>query len=77
MSELANKSEEQNEAEAEVERFRKDLDPFVVAAETRPPINARRSRKKSRRPLFSSPRPVAWATSPARFCRSSAAIQAD
>jgi len=36
MSELANKSEEQNDAEAEVEHFRKDLGPFVVAAETRP-----------------------------------------
>jgi PAS domain S-box-containing protein len=34
MSELANKSEEQRDAEAEVEHFRKDLGPFVVAAET-------------------------------------------
>ena len=34
MSEMTNKSEEQKDAEAEVERFRKDLGPFVVAAET-------------------------------------------
>jgi PAS domain S-box-containing protein len=34
MSEIARKSTEQNEAEAEVEHFRKDLGPFVVAAET-------------------------------------------
>jgi PAS domain S-box-containing protein len=34
MSEIAQKSEEQNDAEAEVEHFRKDLGPFVVAAET-------------------------------------------
>jgi PAS domain S-box-containing protein len=34
MPEMTNKSEEQNDAEAEVERFRKDLGPFVVAAET-------------------------------------------
>jgi PAS domain S-box-containing protein len=31
---MTNKSEEQEDAEAEVERFRKDLGPFVVAAET-------------------------------------------
>jgi PAS domain S-box-containing protein len=34
MSEIAKKSEEQKHAEAEVESFRKDLGPFVVAAET-------------------------------------------
>ena len=34
MPEIANKSEEQNVAEAEVDSFRKDLGPFVVAAET-------------------------------------------
>jgi PAS domain S-box-containing protein len=34
MSEMTNKSDEQEDAEAEVERFRKDLGPFVVAAET-------------------------------------------
>jgi PAS domain S-box-containing protein len=34
MSEITNKSEEQKDAEAEVESFRKDLGPFVVAAET-------------------------------------------
>ena len=34
MSEIVNKSEEQKVAEAEVESFRKDLGPFVVAAET-------------------------------------------
>jgi PAS domain S-box-containing protein len=34
MSEIANKSQEQKGAEAEVENFRKDLGPFVVAAET-------------------------------------------
>jgi hypothetical protein len=34
MSEMTNKSEEQEDAEAEVERFRKELGPFVVAAET-------------------------------------------
>ena len=34
MPEIANKSEEQKVAEAEVESFRKDLGPFVVAAET-------------------------------------------
>jgi PAS domain S-box-containing protein len=34
MSEIAQKSEEQNDAEAEVEHFREDLGPFVVAAET-------------------------------------------
>jgi PAS domain S-box-containing protein len=34
MSEIANKSTEQNAAESEVEGFRKDLGPFVVAAET-------------------------------------------
>jgi PAS domain S-box-containing protein len=34
MSEMTNKSEEQNDAEAEVEHFRRDLGPFVVAAET-------------------------------------------
>jgi PAS domain S-box-containing protein len=34
MSEIPSKSEEQNDAEAEVDRFRKDLGPFVVAAET-------------------------------------------
>jgi PAS domain S-box-containing protein len=31
---MTNKSEEQKDAEAEVNRFRKDLGPFVVAAET-------------------------------------------
>src|SRR5471032_2213864 len=31
---ITNKSEEQKVAEAEVESFRKDLGPFVVAAET-------------------------------------------
>ena len=34
MSEITKKSEEQKGAEAEVERFRKNLGPFVVAAET-------------------------------------------
>ena len=34
MSEIAKKSEGQKAAEAEVESFRKDLGPFVVAAET-------------------------------------------
>ena len=34
MPELTNKSEEQKVAEAEVESFRQDLGPFVVAAET-------------------------------------------
>ena len=34
MSDDANKSRIQKAAEAEVERFRKDLGPFVVAAET-------------------------------------------
>lgn len=34
MSEITNKSEEQKAAEGEVENFRKDLGPFVVAAET-------------------------------------------
>ena len=34
MSEITNKSEEQKDAEAAVESFRKDLGPFVVAAET-------------------------------------------
>lgn len=34
MSEIPNKSEEQKVAEAEVEGFKKDLGPFVVAAET-------------------------------------------
>jgi PAS domain S-box-containing protein len=34
MAEIANKSEEQKVAEAEVEGFRKELGPFVVAAET-------------------------------------------
>jgi PAS domain S-box-containing protein len=34
MSEIANKSVEQKVAEGEVESFRKDLGPFVVAAET-------------------------------------------
>jgi PAS domain S-box-containing protein len=34
MSEIAKKSDEQEDAEAEVESFRKDLGPFVVAAET-------------------------------------------
>ena len=34
MSEIANKSIEQNTAEREVDGFRKDLGPFVVAAET-------------------------------------------
>jgi len=34
MSEITKKSEEQQGAEAEVERFRKNLGPFVVAAET-------------------------------------------
>ena len=34
MSQVLKKSEEQNVAEAEVESFRKDLGPFVVAAET-------------------------------------------
>src|ERR1022692_3921759 len=33
-SATANKSEEQKDAEAEVDSFRKDLGPFVVAAET-------------------------------------------
>jgi hypothetical protein len=41
MPEITNKSEEQKVAEAEVDSFRKDLGPFVVAAETtifrRPP----------------------------------------
>jgi len=31
---MADKSDEQKGAEAEVDRFRKDLGPFVVAAET-------------------------------------------
>ena len=34
MSEITKKSIEQKGAEAEVESFRKDLGPFVVAAET-------------------------------------------
>ena len=34
MSKIMNKSEEQKAAEAEVESFRKNLGPFVVAAET-------------------------------------------
>jgi PAS domain S-box-containing protein len=34
MSEITKKSEEQKDAEAEVERFRQNLGPFVVAAET-------------------------------------------
>jgi len=34
MSDITKKSEEQEAAEAEVERFRKNLGPFVVAAET-------------------------------------------
>ncbi|THD52667.1 MAG: PAS domain-containing protein [Bradyrhizobium sp.] len=34
MSEITKKSDEQQDAEAEVESFRKDLGPFVVAAET-------------------------------------------
>ena len=34
MSEITEKSDQQKEAEAEVETFRKDLGPFVVAAET-------------------------------------------
>jgi PAS domain S-box-containing protein len=34
MSEITKKSDEQKDAEAEVESFRKDLGPFVVAAET-------------------------------------------
>jgi hypothetical protein len=34
MSALTGKSAEQKDAEAEVESFRKDLGPFVVAAET-------------------------------------------
>ena len=34
MSEITKKSDEQKDAEAEVEGFRKDLGPFVVAAET-------------------------------------------
>src|ERR1700691_5269312 len=34
MPEITNKSEEQKDAEAEVESFRKGLGPFVVAAET-------------------------------------------
>ena len=34
MSEITKKSNEQKDAEAEVESFRKDLGPFVVAAET-------------------------------------------
>ena len=34
MAKITNKSEEQEDAEAEVESFREDLGPFVVAAET-------------------------------------------
>ena len=34
MPEIKGKSEEQKAAEAEVEGFREDLGPFVVAAET-------------------------------------------
>src|ERR1700688_1095174 len=34
MSEITKKSDQQKVAEAEVESFRKDLGPFVVAAET-------------------------------------------
>ncbi len=34
MSEITKKSDEQKDAEAEVESFRKDLGPFVAAAET-------------------------------------------
>jgi hypothetical protein len=34
MLKIANRSEEQKVAEAEVEGFRQDLGPFVVAAET-------------------------------------------
>jgi PAS domain-containing protein len=34
MSEITKKSDEQKDAEAEVDGFRKDLGPFVVAAET-------------------------------------------
>jgi hypothetical protein len=33
MSEITKKSDQQKDAEAEVEGFRKDLGPFVVAAE--------------------------------------------
>ncbi len=34
MSDITKKSDEQEDAEADVEGFRKDLGPFVVAAET-------------------------------------------
>jgi hypothetical protein len=34
MSKIKNKSDDQKVAEAEVDSFRKDLGPFVVAAET-------------------------------------------
>ena len=34
MSEITKKSDQQKDAEAEVDGFRKDLGPFVVAAET-------------------------------------------
>jgi PAS domain S-box-containing protein len=34
MAKIANKSEEQKDAEAEVKSFEEDLGPFVVAAET-------------------------------------------
>ena len=34
MSEVTKKSDQQKSAEAEVETFRKDLGPYVVAAET-------------------------------------------
>ena len=52
MSATAKKSEEQKEAEAEVDDFREDLGPFVVAAETTRMAMAFTDAKESGNPII-------------------------
>jgi hypothetical protein len=52
MSEIVNKSAEQKVAEGEVEGFREDLGPFVVAAETTRMAMVFTDAKKSDNPII-------------------------
>jgi hypothetical protein len=53
MSSIVDKSEEQKDAEAEVERFHNDLGSFVVAAETTRMATVFTDAKEPGNPLFS------------------------
>jgi hypothetical protein len=52
MTEITKKSEEQKGAEAEVESFRKNLGPFVVAAETEEAIQMRGAGRNTHAPTL-------------------------